>query len=178
MTNTNIRAIVGLGNPGSRYIYTRHNIGFRVLDEYVQQHHAAWRTTPTLSLSEVEHEGNTLLVIKPLTGMNCSGDSIPFLKKKGITPEQVIVVHDELELPFGKIALKYGGSAKGHNGLRSLIQGWGSDFWRLRCGIGRPEQKEEVPHYVLSNFTESEQALHGMIQQAVVLLKQKTASEL
>ena len=77
--------------------------------------------------------------------MNASGRVIPFLSKRGIKPENMLVVHDELEQPFGKVAFRIGGSARGHNGLKSLIAACGDQFARIRCGIGRPEQKEQVP---------------------------------
>ena len=89
--------------------------------------------------------------------MNSSGDVWPYLAKKGIKPEVVLVAHDELEKDFGSTQVRLGGSARGHNGLRSLISRCGEGFWRLRLGISRPAERNEVPAYVLTNFTSVEQ---------------------
>lgn len=148
-----IRAIIGLGNPGRTYENTRHNIGFKVVDQLVESHVGnGWRVTGELETAEIDLYGHKVLVIKPQTFMNNSGKVVPFLQKKGIKAEHILVVHDELEQPFGKITFKIGGSAKGHNGLRSIITLCGEDFARLRFGIGRPD-KEEVADYVLNNFS-------------------------
>jgi PTH1 family peptidyl-tRNA hydrolase len=95
--------------------------------------------------------------------MNNSGMIVPFLQKKGIKAENILVVHDELELPFGAIKMKIGGSAKGHNGLKSLIEHCGPEFARLRFGIGRPEHRESVPDYVLEDFSEDEGEVERLI---------------
>lgn len=165
-----IKALIGLGNPGSQYAYHRHNIGFRILDALADQHHASWHKKENLEYAEVTINDKNLLLVKPLTFMNSSGAVIPFLQKKGIKPEEIMVVHDELELPFGKIAVKLGGSAKGHNGLKSIIERMGDQFYRLRFGIGRPERKEDVPHYVLSNFSEEISQIEALLTQAIELL--------
>ena len=104
--------------------------------------------------------------------MNSSGKVIPSLLKQGIKAENLLVVHDELEKPFGKIEFRTGGSHRGHNGLRSIIEFCGADFMRLRFGIGRPESKEEVAQYVLSNFFEPTAELEKMIDKAVTMIEE------
>jgi len=162
-----IKAIIGLGNPGSQYAKTRHNIGFRILDALAQANGASWRSEDNRESAQIMLHDKPVLLIKPTTYMNLSGKVIPALTKKGIQPEEILVVHDELELPFGQIKIKQGGSAKGHNGLKSIIEHGGPEFYRLRFGIGRPDNKEEVPDYVLSNFKESNEELDRLIDQAL-----------
>ena len=157
-----IKAIIGLGNPGPKYHNHRHNIGFRVLDALAERHGGSWQTKDNAEIAQVMINNQRVLLIKPLTFMNDSGRVIPPLLKQGIKAENILVVHDELEKPFGNIGIRIGGSAKGHNGLRSIIGVCGPDFARLRFGIGRPDHKEDVPNYVLSNFVEPQanQAQH------------------
>jgi PTH1 family peptidyl-tRNA hydrolase len=110
-------------------------------------------------------------IVKPTTFMNLSGKAIPFLLKKGIKPEEILVIHDELEKPFGKCNIRWDGSARGHNGLRSIDSIIGKDYWRLRFGIGRPEDKSEVGDYVLSPFTtDQEDLLGGLIEDVIALI--------
>lgn len=168
-----IRAIIGLGNPGNNYYYTRHNIGFRVLDNLAQILGASFSSKDEMELAKINTDSGQIFLIKPQTFMNNSGRVIPFLSKQGIKPEEILVVHDELELPFGKIALKESGSAKGHNGLKSIISMIGDKFWRLRFGISRPEDRNLVPDYVLQKFREPESEIQNLIDQSVELIKQK-----
>lgn len=168
---TNIRAIIGLGNPGKKYHFNRHNIGFLVLDAMADKHYGSWRAKDSLELSEISLNGSPVLLIKPQTFMNSSGAIIPFLTKQGIKPENILVVHDELELPFGQLKFKIGGSHKGHNGLRSIIGACGDQFSRLRFGIGRPENKDDVPEYVLSNFNEPTSTVEHGIAQAILMIE-------
>lgn len=112
------------------------------------------------------------LLIKPQTYMNSSGKVVPALLKQGIKAENILVVHDELEQPFGAIKIKVGGSAKGHNGLKSIIAACGDQFARLRFGIGRPENKEDVPDYVLQKFKENPENLEQLINKAVLLVEE------
>jgi peptidyl-tRNA hydrolase, PTH1 family len=162
-----IKAIIGLGNPGPRFVKTRHNIGFMVLNALADKLNALWRHKDNMEITDTVIIGTKVLLIKPQTFMNNSGQIAPFIKKQGIKPEDVLVIHDELEKPFGTISLKFDGSARGHNGLKSLINFLGPDFWRLRCGIGRPENKEEVADYVLSKFSESNVKVEDMIHLAL-----------
>lgn len=152
------RAIVGLGNPGPRFDLTRHNIGFYIVDEIAAQRGASFRTDGPLEVATITTtSGASLYLIKPQTYMNDSGKIAPWLAKKGIKPGEVIVIHDELEKPFSSFSCRLGGSARGHNGLRSLMELLGGEFWRIRVGIGRPAEKAQVADYVLSRFTPAEQ---------------------
>lgn len=155
------KVLIGLGNPDTKYTYTRHNAGFRVVDAVAATYGGHWQYMDGKEVATVTIKGHPILLVKPLTYMNNSGDVVPFLKKKGITPEDILVIHDELEKPFGKLAIKIGGSARGHNGLRSLIERWGtSEFARLRFGIDRPVSREEVPNYVLERFENPTEVEH------------------
>jgi peptidyl-tRNA hydrolase, PTH1 family len=165
---TPYKAIIGLGNPGRAYHHHRHTIGFRVLDALAAAHAGSWQGRTNMEYAEIKIHNTPVILIKPQTFMNDSGAVIPLLAKKGIKAEQVLVIHDELEKPFGHISITMGGSAKGHNGLRSIIQYLGMDFARLKFGIGRPERKEDVGTYVLSNFSQTEETiLASLIAQAV-----------
>ncbi len=174
----NIKAIIGLGNPGSKYHKTRHNIGQRIVTELGNLLYAQWHTTPLMETAEVklsqdpyDMQAAKVVLINPLTYMNNSGKVIPGLLKKGITADNILVVHDELEKKLGKIDIKCGGSARGHNGLRSIINIIGKDFWRLRFGIGRPEEKSDVGNYVLRPFLPpEEEAVQDLIPQAIQLI--------
>jgi len=163
----NILALIGLGNPGSKYRNNRHNIGFLVLQELAQKYGAQWSFKDKSEYAQIKYNEKKIILVQPQTFMNTSGQVIPSLQKKGIKPENILVVHDELEKPFGTLAIKCGGSARGHNGLKSIIEFCGAEFWRLRCGIGRPEQKEDVPDYVLSNFSEDQDRVARFIADAI-----------
>jgi PTH1 family peptidyl-tRNA hydrolase len=158
-----IKAVVGLGNPGQQYVYTRHNIGFRIVEALVDQHHGSWNTQGEMMYSTIEVDGKKIIVLKPLTFMNDSGRVFSFLYKKGIKQEHILVVHDEIELPFGEIKLKFDGSTKGHNGLKSIVALGGSNFYRLRFGVDRPAHPAQVPDYVLAKFKESEDKITSAI---------------
>ena len=148
-----IRLIVGLGNPGPEYALTRHNAGFWWLDAAAQ----ALGTTLVFDrhyqgmLARVSRPEGPVLLLQPMTFMNLSGKSAgPLAHFFKITPAEMLVVHDELDLQPGQIKLKQGGGAAGHNGLKDLLAHLGgSDFWRLRIGIGHPGQRDEVANWVL-----------------------------
>lgn len=159
-----IKAIIGLGNPGHKYSKNRHNIGFKIVDALANKYGAHWQKKEHMEIATVDINGQSIMLIKPQTFMNSSGKVYPFLAKHGIKAENVLVVHDELELPFGQIKTKTGGSAKGHNGLKSIIAACGDMFHRLRFGIGRPAVRERVPDYVLEDFAED---VEPYIEQAV-----------
>lgn len=165
-----IKIIIGLGNPGPKFHNNRHNIGFLVIDTLARKHHASWQKKTDRETAEIEINGEKILLIKPQTFMNNSGKIIPSILKQGLTANNLLVIHDELEKPFGKIEFKTGGSHKGHNGLRSIIEFCGPDFHRLRFGIGRPEHKEDVPDYVLSDFS-SHEDVDPLINQAVDMIE-------
>jgi PTH1 family peptidyl-tRNA hydrolase len=162
-----IKAIIGLGNPGRQYANTRHNIGFKIVDALADSFSVSWQKKENMEQTTVKFDGKQTLLIKPQTFMNNSGQVIPYLTKQGIKPENILVVHDELELPFGEIKIRAGGSAKGHNGLKSIIQALGPEFHRLRFGIGRPENREEVPDYVLEPFAKDKSEVDKLIEKAV-----------
>jgi peptidyl-tRNA hydrolase, PTH1 family len=167
----NIKAIVGLGNPGPQYYYQRHSIGFRILDALADHYHLDWQRKKQglqpYDQAVLQTDHGPVLLIKPLTFMNSSGTVLPAITKIGIDAPAIMVVHDELEKPAGSITLKQGGSHKGHNGLKSVIQYIGPDFFRLRIGIGRPAQKEDVPEYVLKPFELPKEQVDALIDQAV-----------
>lgn len=158
-----ITAIIGLGNPGSAYARTRHNIGFQVVDELAQRYGGSWRSKDNSQQATIVINDQNVHLVKPMTGMNVSGQVLSALFKRGIKPENILVVHDELEMPFGKVAIKVGGSHKGHNGVRSIIAAGGATSPRLHVGIGRPEHKEDVPDYVLKPFDQPESAVQALI---------------
>lgn len=159
--------IVGLGNPGPEYALTRHNIGFMAVDalagaeRFTSKFHGE---TASLSI-----DGEKVILLKPMTFMNLSGKSVQaamaFYK---IAPENVIVLHDELDLPLGKIRIKQGGGANGHNGLKDIDQMVGANYWRLRLGIGHPGTAEQVHGHVLSKFSSAEQDEVAKVLKAVV----------
>ncbi len=162
-----IKAIIGLGNPGPKFYHTRHNIGFRVVDALAQELGGSWKSpNSNLEVTEVNLDGHKLHLLKPQTFMNSSGMVLPYLFKKGIEITEILVVHDELEVPFGQIKIRQGGSARGHNGLRSIISLGGEQFWRLRVGIGRPTDATPVGDFVLQNFSEGAVAVEEMVQRA------------
>jgi len=166
-----IKAIIGLGNPGPAYYATRHNIGFRIADFFVDRYYGTRSTSSSMEHSTIVVEGNVVQVIKPLTYMNDSGKVLATLHKKGIKQENILVIHDDIELPLGKISIKFDGSAKGHNGLKSLIALGGSNFYRLRFGVDRPLDRNEVPNYVLQKFKESETEIVSLIETSVSMLE-------
>jgi PTH1 family peptidyl-tRNA hydrolase len=150
--------IVGLGNPGARYADNRHNIGFQVADAIAERHKATpWRRRFSGETAEVMLGPPRALLLKPLTFMNESGRAVGeaarFYK---LTQDEVIVVHDELDLAPGKVRVKKGGGVAGHNGLRSITDHIGNDYRRVRIGIGHPGLKDIVHQYVLSDFAKSE----------------------
>jgi len=151
------KVIIGLGNPGLSYVKTRHNIGFRVVDALCQKHQGSWVKKDNYEVAEIEINGKKIFLIKPQTTMNLSGRVIPALFKKGYNLADILVVYDELEKKFGVLQLKQGGSHRGHNGVRSIME-HGENFWRLRIGIDRPARKEDVGDYVLSHFTQDEES--------------------
>ena len=152
--------LVGLGNPGASYAGNRHNIGFMVLDEIARRHRAsAWRSRFQGEACEALLGTQKALLLKPLTFMNESGRSVraamDFFK---LDLADLVVFHDELDLPPGRLRLKTGGGNAGHNGLRSITAHCGNDYRRVRLGIGHPGDKARVHAYVLSDFAKSEGA--------------------
>ena len=150
--------VVGVGNPGSDYAATRHNIAWLLLDHTPTFQGANWKSKFKGLYAEANHKGHKFYAVKPQTFMNLSGESVqPLAAFFKISPERVLVIHDELDIPFGQVHFKMGGGLAGHNGLKSIAQCLGTDqFGRMRVGIGRPVHGS-VANYVLSPFSKEEQ---------------------
>jgi PTH1 family peptidyl-tRNA hydrolase len=149
-----MKLVVGLGNPGSKYEQTRHNIGFMAVDEIVRRHEfRGGREKFKGVVWEGEIGGERVVALKPMTFMNDSGQSVaPAAAFYKLAPSDVIVLHDELDLAPAKLRVKRGGGAAGHNGLRSIDAHLGVDYWRIRLGIGHPGQRALVLGFVLQPF--------------------------
>lgn len=157
-----LRVVAGLGNPGADYARTRHNAGFWFVDELARRHGGSFRIEPRFQaeLARVRIGAHELWLAKPVDYMNNSGRVLAavagFYK---VPPGELLVVHDELDLPPGTLRLKQGGGSGGHNGLKDLISRFGDAFWRLRVGIGHPGSRELVTPFVLNRATADEQAM-------------------
>ncbi|WP_409296414.1 aminoacyl-tRNA hydrolase [Peribacillus sp. SCS-26] len=156
-----MKLIAGLGNPGKQFDKTRHNIGFEVIDELS----AKWG----LPLNQSKHKGlyamgmvngEKVILLKPLTYMNLSGESVSaVLGFYKLSVKDLVVIYDDLDLPLGKLRLRQKGSAGGHNGMKSIISHLGTqEFNRIRMGVGRPQDGRSVPDFVLSRFSREEEA--------------------
>ena len=161
--------LVGLGNPGPRYAYHRHNIGFMALDDIVERHRfGPFRAKFQGQIADGSLGGLRTLAFKPMTYMNESGravrEAMRFFK---LAPDQVTVIHDELDLAPGRCRVKRGGGAGGHNGLRSIDAHIGKDYWRVRLGIGHPGDKDLVTGYVLHDFSSNDEAWLDPLVEAV-----------
>ncbi len=160
--------IVGLGNPGRNYALHRHNVGFMVIDELAHEAVSAWRDNRKKALvCEVKIEAATVYLAKPQTFMNLSGHAVgPILKSLNADPGRMIVIHDDLDLPMGRVRIKVGGGDGGHKGVRSIADSLRfRDFIRVRMGIGRPPEGTPAEEFVLSSFSRDEEGLLGdMIQ--------------
>ena len=154
--------VVGLGNPGPTYASTRHNIGAMVIDELVSQNsEKLTRHKRALAdVCETRISGAQVVLVKPLSYMNESGGPVKALAKfYKVAPEQIIVLHDELDIPLAAIRVKLGGGDNGHNGLKSIRSAMGSgDWFRVRLGIGRPPGQQDPADFVLRNFASTESA--------------------
>lgn len=154
-----MQLFVGLGNPGAKYANNRHNIGFMALDQISSDHgFAPWKSKFQAELTEGTLGREKVLLLKPMTFMNLSGQSVgEAMRFYKLTPADVTVFHDELDLAPAKCRLKQGGGHAGHNGLRSIHQHIGERYARVRLGIGHPGHKDRVAAYVLSDFAKAEQ---------------------
>ena len=153
--------VVGLGNPGAEYTRTKHNVGAEVVDLLATRHGGRLRKGKERALADEVHiDGRRVALAIPLTYMNDSGESVRLLVRRyGVTPEQLVVVHDELDLPVAALRVKSGGGLAGHNGLRSITSHLHSDaFQRIRIGVGKPSSKEHGADHVLSRFPKRERA--------------------
>lgn len=176
--------VAGLGNPGSRYAGTRHNAGFLLLDALVSSvaPQARWRTQFKGETLAVTLGADSALLLKPQTYMNLSGESVQeCLAFQKVAPAQLIVVHDEIDLPFGTLRIKKGGGSGGHNGLKSITEMLSTpDYFRIRIGIGRPGElaadaaarHQDVSSYVLAPFSaEERRALDDLFKRASAALE-------
>ncbi len=175
-THRSATLLVGLGNPGDQYAGNRHNVGFMAVGSIAAHHQfPAFKKKFGGLLSEGTVAGSRVFLLKPLTYMNLSGESVvaaaQFYK---IPPERIIVFHDELDLPLAKIRVKQGGGHGGHNGLKSIDAHIGKEYHRVRIGIGHPGDKDLVSDYVLSDFSKAEKqtvdALLAEISRYIALL--------
>ena len=150
-----MQLIVGLGNPGGKYQYTRHNIGYMAIDNIVsaQQDYKIKKKFNSI-IYETIIDKNRIILIKPETYMNNSGDAVSQIANfYKIDSKNILVLHDELDIPFGKIRIKSGGGNAGHNGLKSISKKIDNNYTRVRLGIGHPGNKERVNGHVMGNFT-------------------------
>ena len=181
MSDAGIRLIVGLGNPGAQYEATRHNVGFWFVDNIANASRESFRAEPKFhgELCRVVLAGSDLRLLKPSTYMNRSGQSVAAVMRYfAISPEQILVAHDELDLPVGAVRLKQGGGHAGHNGLRDTIAMLGTrDFWRLRIGIAHPGDRTQVTGYVLGRPSrEDNQRLRDALTDAESVLADLVAA--
>ncbi|MBR1374574.1 MAG: aminoacyl-tRNA hydrolase [Cardiobacteriaceae bacterium] len=171
-----LKLIVGLGNPGSEYAKTRHNAGFWFLEKLANEYGGNWRAEKKFfsEYAEVSIAGNVVRLIKPHTFMNASGRAVAAVVNfYRIKAEEIFVAHDELDFAAGIVKTKFGGGHGGHNGLRDIISALDSrDFYRLRFGIGRPQDKNQVINYVLKTASKDEmEKIDVAINEALAAMK-------
>jgi len=150
----NIKLVVGLGNPQKNLLLTRHNVGYWYLDKLLEKFDSKLVEDKKLNSfwCKVEYKGDSIYLVKPSLFINDSGKSISsFIKYYKISPENILVIHDDIDLNVGDTRLKFGGGHGGHNGLRDIINHIGKNYWRLRVGVGHPGEKSLVHNYVLNN---------------------------
>jgi peptidyl-tRNA hydrolase, PTH1 family len=150
--------VVGLGNPGEEYRETRHNIGHRVVDRLAQTLHRRFTRERQAMVARAQWRGEPLHLVKPLAFMNVTGPAVAAaLRHAGAGPADLIVVYDDIDLPFGTVRVRMKGSSGGHNGMKSIIAALGTeDIRRVKVGVGRPEHKADVPDHVLAPFEPEE----------------------
>lgn len=170
-----VSLIVGLGNPGSEYEHTRHNAGFWFLDALARKHNVSFKAEKKFhgEVARFKHAGEDVWLLKPMTYMNLSGQAVQAMASfYKITPEQILVVHDELDLSVDTARLKKGGGHGGHNGLRDIASKMGgNDFLRLRIGIGHPGDKSKVTNHVLKKASTDDQiSIERNIERAIDVL--------
>lgn len=156
-----MKLVVGLGNPGGEYAFTRHNVGFMVIDELAKRHAITnWRSKHEALAAEIRAD-EPILLVKPQTFMNLSGNAVGAIARwYKVAPEDIIVIVDDMDLAPGRLRLRTRGSSGGHRGLESILVNLGQeDFIRVRVGIGRPRPGQEVVNYVLNGFSQEEKLL-------------------
>ena len=165
--------IVGLGNMGAEYDGTRHNVGFAVVDFLAKEKEVEFKDDNLGDLAEIKYKGRTFVLLKPSTYMNLSGKAVRYwLQKKKIQPENLLVVVDDLNLPFGKLRLRGKGADGGHNGIKDINQMIGSKYARLRIGIGNDFSKGRQSDFVLGKWSSEEQdALPNILKEAAAIVK-------
>lgn len=171
--------IAGLGNPGAKYAGSRHNVGFRCVERIAEQSRLSFdQTRRSADLAAGTVAGQPVWLAKPRTYMNLSGAAIgPLLRDAGLAPDRLIVIYDELDLPFGTIRIRQAGSAGGHNGMKSVIHALVTqEFPRIRVGIGRPAAGQDAVEYVLGAFTRDEapviESIRDQVAEAVAVILQ------
>lgn len=154
-----MKLLIGLGNPGAKYAHNRHNIGFMALDQIAADHgFGPWRAKFQGQIAEGRLGNMRAVLLKPETFMNLSGQSVgAAMRYLKLTPADLVVFHDEIDLAPSKLRLKSGGGHAGHNGLRSIHEHIGPDYDRVRMGVGHPGHKDAVPAYVLHDFAKADQ---------------------
>lgn len=166
-----MKLIVGLGNPGKEYDGTRHNIGFDIIDLLAKELEVVnFREKFQGLIAETMIKDEKVFLLKPMTYMNLSGNSIKEVMKfyKMDPIEDLIVIYDDMDLPLGQLRIKLKGSAGGHNGIKSIISHMGNDFFRVKCGIGKAKRKEETVNFVLGGFSKSEmEEVESLMEDAV-----------
>ena len=181
MASTPIKLIVGLGNPGPEYEQTPHNAGFWFIDEVARIYHGHLKSDSKFhgEVAKVRIAGHECWLLKPMTFMNRSGQAVNALANYyRIGQSEVLVAHDELDFPTGKVRLKKGGGHGGHNGLRDIMPGLGKDFYRLRIGVGHPGDREQVTNHLLGRASKDVmQAAIDAIDQSMDVLELLVAGE-
>ena len=173
--NGSCRLIVGLGNPGAEYAGTRHNAGFEVVDRFLARHVRSFRERNARSgeAREGSFAGEKLIILKPLTFMNLSGNAVmPVVRGESLKPSEILVIYDDIDLPVGRMRLRKNGGSAGHNGMKSIIEMLGTEnFPRLRIGIGTEDAKRD-PDYVLGKFSGTECEIYeALLEKAVEALE-------
>ncbi|MFV9952630.1 MAG: aminoacyl-tRNA hydrolase [Rickettsia conorii subsp. raoultii] len=151
--------VIGLGNPGKEYQYTRHNVGFIAIEKIANQYNSSFSTKKKFNceIADTISDGQKIIFIKPITYMNLSGKSVISVKTYyNVHPAKIFVIHDDIDLETSRIKFKTGGGNGGHNGLKSIDVVIGNNYNRIRIGVGRPQNNQDVADYVLNNFSKPE----------------------
>ena len=169
-----LKMIIGLGNPGAQYTNNRHNIGFQTVELFAQRHKldlSKFQMQARLGDGWVQraNQRQKVLLVKPLTYMNNSGQAVgQLVRYYKVTPADLIVIHDDLDLEFGKLRVRASGSSGGQNGIKSIIDHLGSqDFARIRVGIGRPPGRMDPAAYVLQDFSKADEEIFGPLREKI-----------